>query len=156
MEYTCKKFPFLEKEVSICDSQIDSIICSEDSVCFSFFSGFTMLFSGRAIRSTIGSISLHQCCADDFTCYIYRRKPTPFGARLLGKPITLQQLSDLLDNGKKKIEIFAELYDFNHLYWRGVLLPHKKYGLSDTITIEINGNFDVVYFCKIEDGLREP
>ena len=147
MKYTSKKFPHSPKGLSICDAHIDAISCSENMVRFIFFEGFSVITGDTVKKTSKGYIELLNCNADEFSCHIIQRKSTPAGAELRGKPISLTELAELLDSGKK-IEVFLELYDFNYLYWRGVLLPHKRKGLSDNIVIQIGGCFSVTYFWE--------
>ena len=148
MERTYKKFPLFPKEVSICDSRINSIICSDNAIRFVFPKGFTIISDGKSEKSSTGSIELLECDADEFICHIFKREASPFGARLYGEPVSLRELSELLNDEGNEIEVFLELYDFNYLYWRGVLLPYKEHGLSDNVVIEFNGQIQANYLWK--------
>jgi len=149
MKLTYNKFPEnFHKCVSICDSQIDRIVCTKNTVKFVFSNGFFKMEDGQLIPTKTGHLELSNCNADEFSCYIIKRKATKCGTKLSGSYISLDKLGNLLLKRAKKIEIFLELYDFNSLYWRGVLLPYKKYGLSDYVVIETNGYFQATYFWE--------
>ena len=148
MEYVYKNLPYIPKKVSICDAQIDTIICSDNSVRFVFTKGFSVIFDGKSEKCSYGYIELSDCEADEFECYIIHRDPSPVGAQINGEPISLAELSNMLEQEDSKVEIFLELYDFNFLYWRGVLLPHKAQGLSDHVIIEASGRFAMTYWWE--------
>ena len=92
--------------------------------------------------------AISDCESDEFDCYIIHREPSPAGARLNGNPISLVELASMLEPEENMVEIFLELYDFNYLYWRGVLLPHKEQGLSDNVVIEASGCFPMTYWWE--------
>lgn len=148
MKYLQKKFPHSPKIVSICDAQIDAIICSDNSIRFVFPRGFSVISGDKVEVSSYGYIELSDCDADEFNCHIVQRKFTPSGARLNGEPISLIGLANILKQKERKIEILLELYDFNYLYWRGVLLPHKEQGLSDNVVIEASGCFPMAFYWE--------
>ena len=148
MKYVYEKFPCAPKKFCICDAQIDAINCLNSTIRFSFSSGFSVISRDRVVASSRGYIELLDCDADEFNCHIIHRESTPSGARLYGEPVSLIELASILDSEDKKIEIFLELYDFNYLYWRGVLLPHKAKGLSDNVVIETSGCFPMTYFWE--------
>lgn len=148
MKYVYEKFPHSPKKVSICDAQIDAIICSDSSVRFVFSKGFSVISDGKSEICSYGYIELSDCEADEFDCYIIHREPSPAGARLNGEPISLVELASMLEPEESMVEIFLELYDFNYLYWRGVLLPHKEQGLSDNVVIEASGCFPMTYWWE--------
>ena len=54
----------------------------------------------------------------------------------------------MLEPEESMVEIFLELYDYNYLYWRGVLLPHKEQGLSDNVVVEASGCFPMTYWWE--------
>lgn len=159
MKYLYEKFPHSPKKISICDAQIDTIICSDNSIRFVFPRGFSVISGDKVKISSCGYIELSDCDADEFICYIFRRESTPAGARLNGEPISLIELANILEFEERKIEIFLELYDCNYLYWRGVLLPYKEQGLSDNVVIETSGCFPMTYLWEedssTEDGSEE-
>ncbi len=148
MKYVYEKFPHSPKKVSICDAQIDAIICSDSSVRFVFSKGFSVIADGKTEICSYGYIELSDCEADEFDCYIIHRESSPAGARLNGEPISLVELASMLEPEESLVEIFLELYDFNYLYWRGVLLPHKEQGLSDNVVIEASGCFPMTYWWE--------
>lgn len=148
MKYTCAKFSHSTKQISICDSQIDAIICSDNNVRFVFSKGFFVCSGDTHTMCSCGFVELSNCDADEFDCHIVHREPTPVGARLVGTPISLIELASILEHEERRIEVFLELYDFNYLYWRGTLLPHSAQGLSDNVVIEISGCFPMSFGWK--------
>lgn len=148
MKYVYEKFPHSPKKVSICDAQIDAIICSDSSVRFVFSKGFSVISGGKTEICSHGYIELSDCEADEFDCYIIHRESSSAGARLNGEPISLVELASMLEPEESMVEIFLELYDFNYFYWRGVLLPHKEQGLSDNVVIEASGCFPMTYWWE--------
>lgn len=148
MKRLYEKLPRSLKKISICDAQIDSIICSDNSIRFIFSRGFSVISGDKVDISSCGHLELSDCDPNEFICHIFRRESVPAGARLMGEPISLFDLANILEFAERKIQIFLELYDFNYLYWRGVLLPHKEQGLSDNVVIEASGNFPMTYFWE--------
>lgn len=148
MMYSYEKFPCSPKKISICDAQIDKINCSHNTIRFLFPKGFSVISCDRVDVCSRGYIELLDCDADEFNCHIIHRESTPSGARLFGEPVSLIELASILDSEDRKIEIFLELYDFNYLYWRGVLLPYKTQGLSDNVVIETSGCFPMTYYWE--------
>lgn len=148
MKYVYEKFPHSPKKVSICDAQINAIICSDSSVRFVFSKGFSVISDGKSEICSYGYIELSGCEADGFDCYIIHREPSPTGARINGEPVSLVELASMLEPEESMVEIFLELYDFNYLYWRGVLLPHKEQGLSDNVVVEASGCFPMTYWWE--------
>lgn len=148
MKYTYDNFPYSPKRFSICDAQIDEIICTDNTIRFVFTKGFSVIVNDNAELTSTGYVELSDCSADEINCHVIRREPTPVGARLYGEPISLTELSNILNLEGRKIEIYLELYDFNYLYWRGVLLPYKTDSLSDNIVIETSGCFPLSYFWE--------
>jgi len=133
------------RRISICDAQINTIVCTENVVQFHFFEGFWLIDNNQVSPTKAGYIELVDCNADEFNCHLIRRKATPKGAKLYGLPLSLNELNNLLTQKNRKIEINMELYDFNSLHWRGTLLPYKKRGLSDYVIIETTGCFPITY-----------
>ena len=148
MKLIYKNFPSIKKKVSICDAQINEIICFENSVRFVLSDGFSVISCDEEERCSRGYVELGNCDPDEFSCYVVRREATSSGARLYGEPLSLIELSNILKFEKRKIEVYLELYDFNYLYWRGVLLPYKEEGLSDNVVVETNGVFPMTYFWE--------
>lgn len=148
MQYTCPEFPYVSKKISICDARIDDIQCSDNVVRFVFSEGFYVVSGGTIGKSVRGCVELSDCGAEEFTCYIIRRESTPRGAKLYGEEISLSDLANMLAVEKRKIEVFLELYDYEYLYWRGVLLPYNNEGLSDHIILETSGRFPVTYYWE--------
>lgn len=142
------KFPYLEKRFSICDAQITAIACEKSVVRFIFDKGFFVTEDGKSNLASTGYIEFCNCDSEEFSCHIMQRKATQYGATLYGQPISLNELANLLEKENHKVEVFLELYDYNYLYWRGVLLPYKDDNLSDNIVIEIAGSFPVSYFWE--------
>lgn len=134
--------------VSIHDKQLSNILCYENSVRFIFNDGFDLIENGQITRIGKGYIELKGCNSDDFSCHVIKRKTTKKGSKLFGKPITLEELSGILSDKRKTIEIYVELYDTNRFYWRGELHPYKKlFGkeLSPLVTIETMDFYPMVY-----------
>lgn len=139
---------YFSKKISICDCQVDAIECFDTTIRFVFSKGFSVISHDKVVKSASGYIELSGCDSDEFNCYIVHRTPSPSGAQLYGEPISLIELANILSSEDRKVEIFLELYDFNYLYWRGVLLPHKEQGLSDNVVIETSGSFRMTYFWE--------
>lgn len=134
-----------DRWISIHDKKITQIVCDEDSVEFQFKDGFNLI-EGNSIHSTkTGCIKLSGCDFNDFSCCIIRRKSSRKGAKLYGRPISLEELGELLSKKGKSVEVFLELYDSNFLYWRGALCPYNKRGLSDWVVIETMDFFPMTY-----------
>lgn len=147
MQYSYIHFPCAEKKFSLCDCTIDKIICNEDSIKFVFSKGFFAVEAGGVASCSSGYVELNNCNPNELSCYIINRKPTQKGAQLLGIPLSIVDLADLLATNERGIEIYLELYDFNYLHWRGVLLPHNSNKLSDNVLIETCGSFPITFSC---------
>ena len=145
MTRNIKHYPYLKKSVSLCDVHIDEIICMENAVRFVFNSGFFLVEDNKSIQTKTGYVEFGECNTDEFICHIVKRIPTQSGAQLFGTPVSIFELSRLLSEGHKKIELFLELYDSEFMYWRGTLLPHKQCGLSDNVVIESSGCYPITY-----------
>lgn len=148
MNYTYNKFPHTPKRFCICDAKIDLIACQEKTVRFVFSKGFHLVSCDNIQLASTGSIEISNCAANDFSCHVVHRETTPFGAKLFSEPIPLHELARIVNESGRQIEIFLELYDFNCLHWRGVLLPYNMQGLSDHVVIEICGCFPMTYFWE--------
>lgn len=138
-------FPHVDKKISICDSQISRITINDKSVQFYFEDGFCLIKDNQVVRTKVGTVTLHECDPEEFSCTIFKLQATENGAKSLGHPVSLNKLSDYLLQESKRIEVILELYDFNHLYWRGTFIPYKEDGLSDRVLIEICGDYLVTY-----------
>lgn len=146
MRQTYNQYPsHNDKRFCICDSQIDSIILENNTVRFLFSNGYYGFDHGQITPTSPGYIEFADCDPSEFTCYIIERSPSEMGAKMVGYPISLENLVYLLTEEERKVEIFLEMYDFNYLHWRGVLLPYRDQGLSDIITIEISGCYPMSY-----------
>lgn len=132
---------------SICDMRIDEILYSDNSVRFCFYNGLQRFENDELIRTKTAFIEFGGCNADDFTCHVFKQSATKKGAELYGVPFSLEEIGNMLATNERKIEVYLELYDFNFVYWRGVLLPCNSNGLSDRIDIEISGQVSVTIFC---------
>ena len=148
MKYELTEFLKTPKKVDLCDAKIDSIVCSEGTVRFTFSQGFSVITNNEEEAVSSGYVELSDCDAENFTCYIIHRESTRFGARLSGEPLPLTELAKIVNQQGREIEVFLELYDFNYLYWRGTLLPNKEDGLSDHVVIEAGGNFTLTYYWE--------
>ena len=146
MQFLYKHFPAdSERSVSICDALIYKVSCEDEKVSFFFRNGFCIDEEKHWINADQGCLEFLCCNADEFSCHVIKRTPSKEGDLLQGKPISLCELGNLLDNENRQIEIFLELYDVNNMYWRGVLLPYNPTGLSDRIDIELSGQFAMRY-----------
>ena len=146
MKYAYHRFPsFMERNVSICDSQIYRIESAGNCVRFWFFNGGFISADGQTIARKDGYVELPNCDSDDFTCVLFKRKISDQGGLLAGMPISLAELNKLLQEQRLKLEIYLELYDFNYLYWRGALLPNATEGLSDRVDIEVGGHYSIEF-----------
>lgn len=148
MQHTVTRLSHQISKVSICDACIGSIQHLENAIRFIFPEGFFIVSDDEVIKSSFGYIELSDCTANDVFCYFFRRSPSPQGAILQGDPLSTVELAELLERKDHILEIFMELYDFNCLHWRGVLLPCTTEGLSDHVTIEAYGEFLVTYFWE--------
>lgn len=140
-----------DRWISIHDMHLSKISCLENSVVFCFEDGFNLIENTQLFRKSKGYIELFGCNYSDFSCSIFERRITKKGTKLYGRPISLEELNRILVSEKKCVEIFLELYDFNHLYWRGELLPHKtisKKNLAPLITIEAMEFFPMMYLWE--------
>lgn len=144
MKLAYKNFPHLRKDFCICDAHMDAISFSTGSIRFVFSKGLSKVTCDEVETEGKGYIELMDCDAEEFSCYFVQREPTSAGAQIYGKPISLVELANMLSSEESKIEIFLELYDFNYLHWRGVLLPHKNGNLSNHIIIETSGRFTMI------------
>ena len=140
---------FCELSISLHDRQITRISCNSQSTVFHFNKGFTLIHNNDALTTNAGYIELHGYDCNEFSCHIIKRYPTRKGARLQGLPITLKELDQLLVKKKQYIELYLELYDDNHFYWRGELLPHKRpfsrRQLAPIVVIETMGFPKMIY-----------
>ena len=137
-----------EKSFSICDAQIDRITYGSNTVRFFFANGFQRVENNELIRTKNAYIELGNCAVDNFSCVVFKRTATEKGAELYGQPLSLEEIGIMLSDDERKIEIYLELYDFNCIYWRGVLLPYNPVGLSDRIDIEISGQVSITYYWE--------
>lgn len=144
MQYTYHEYPsFREHRFSIYDMCVDRIACGEDTVEFCFPDGFYLIENGQLVRTGRSSITLH-CNEDEFFCHVIHRTATPAGVEYHGIPLSLTELSHLLEAGRK-IELYQELFGYECLYWRGALLPYNQEGLTDQVEMELCGNFAMTY-----------
>lgn len=125
-----------DKNYSICDARIDEIIITDGTVRFVFSHGFYVIQNESVIKAEYGYIELADCEPEDFFCKRIKRMKTRMGPVEIALPVSLEALSKMLKKGDKSIEVTLELYDFNYLYWRGALVPHKKGSLSFHFEIE--------------------
>ena len=134
--------------ISLHDMQLTKVIFQKNSVVFFFENGFNIIEDDNVYRKTRGNINLLNCDSSDFTCSIIERRKTKQGVKLKGRPITLEGLNKMLVGEKKHVELFLELYDFNHLYWRGEMHPYKQIlnrRLAPLVIIEAMDFFPMVY-----------
>lgn len=137
-----------EPWISIHDMHISQIICREKSVVFYFENGFDLIDNGQLIHKSKGRIELLGCNSSDLSCNIIKRRATRNGEKLYGRSASLEEINQMISKGKKIVEIFLELYDFNHFYWRGELLPYNrisKHLLAPIVTFETMGFFPMIY-----------
>ncbi len=145
--------PSLENSVvSLHDKVITEIVCKETHVDFHFAKGFDVIDGATVVPTKIGYVRFEQCDSEDFDCYIIKRWPTSKGLKLRGRQISLKKLSFLLKEKKASIEVYLELYDFNHTYFRGELLPTKSTAfrrLAPLVIIETMDFFPMTYTWEI-------
>lgn len=136
-----------DRWVSLHDARLTQIVYCENAVVFCFEEGFSLIENGQCYKANKGIVELSECNFSDFSCMLFKRRTTKKGAKLYGKPISLEELNKKLVSEKKYMELFIELYDFNHSYWRGELLPHKCIfkRLAPLITIEAMDFFPMTY-----------
>ena len=120
---------------SLCDCIIDQIIVEPDAVTFMLPEGFFLVGVEGMERSGPGQVRLLGSGASDIRCWIVRRQASRRGARLFGEPVSLEELSSLLKEEKKTIELYSEMYEDYGLLWRGALFPCDD-RLSTHIAIE--------------------
>lgn len=149
MEQLVKEMPSNSgRWISLHDKNITSIVCNENSVQF-YFDEFTLVDGDNVTYTKGGYIELSDCNADEFSCYIIRRKTSPKGAKSYGKPIFLKELADMISEKDKSIELFLELYECNYFHWRGEFFPYdKKHRLSDLVIIETMDFFPMTYYWE--------
>ena len=140
-----------DRYISIGDMHITSIVCKENSVEFHFKDGFTLVDGNNVTETKRGYIELSGCDADEFSCYIIKRKASPKGAKSRGEPISLIELSDLLSKTGKSVEVYLELYNHSFLHWRGEFFPYRRrhhHRLSDRVVIETMDFFPMTYYWE--------
>ena len=140
-----------DKWISIHDMHLSQIKCKSSSVIFCFKDGFNLIENGRLLKTGSGCIELIGCNSSDFSCNVIKRIVSKQGTRLYGRPISLEKLNKMLVSKKNHVEVFLELYDYNHLYWRGEISPFKrlfKRQLAPIITIEAMNFFPMIYLWK--------
>lgn len=129
-----------QKWVSLHDMKITRIIIEKNSVVFFFDEGFDYIKEGVLIHTKKAAVKFDHCNSFDFSCNLVRRRISPKGSLLHGQSLSLEKLNRILLKKRKHVELFLELYDINHVYWRGELLPGPKSGfkrLAPVVTIEL-------------------
>ena len=128
---------------SLCDCFIEKISVNSDSIVFVFSEGFIVI-NGTYIRhSHAGQVRMLGLEPDDLSCWIMKRHSTKRGAKLCGKPISIEKLSQYLDRKKLKIELFAEMYEAYRLHWRGAFYPSEHRRLNTHVVIETISDSDI-------------
>lgn len=135
-----------EKKYSICDARIDEILITDCAVRFVFSQGFYVIQNEEITKVGYGYLELTDCEPEDFFCKNIKRMKTRRGPVEIALPISLEALSKMLGKGDKSIEITLELYDFNYLYWRGTLFPHKKGCVSNHFEIETGETYPMTVY----------
>ena len=145
-----------ERWISLHDKKLSRIElthrgATDNSVVFCFDGGFDLIENGKIRTVPEGRIELIGCAPGELRLYIFRRRCTKKGAVLRGTPVSVEKLGKMLD-GKKTAEIFLELYDANHLYWRAELLPHRSLfkRLAPELTVETMDFFPMLYSWGIQ------
>ena len=151
MKQLIRELPLINgRWISIHDMHLSRITFDKNSTVFYFDEGFDYIENDQVIRTKRGYIELLECQPSDFFCYYIERKPTKTGLKIKGKSISVEKISKMIAEDRV-IEVFLELYDFNHFYWRGELLPYKKTffrRLSPVIVIESMDFYTMRYFWE--------
>ena len=149
MKYSYPSFPpYSERNFSISDSYIGRIDIENDCVRFCFPNGFFCVDHGKIRKTNSSYIEIDDCDADEFNCYYFNREKSENGAILYGQPISLSELGLMLIKTGSKLEVYLELYDFDFLHWRCILVPYQPDGLSSRIDIEISGHYPFAYYWE--------
>lgn len=68
--------------VSTHDKCVTEVNCGEDYVEFHFAGGFDVVKNGEAESTGAACVRFDGCTADDFDCFIMRKRPSPKGWRI--------------------------------------------------------------------------
>ena len=157
MQITYEMFPpHTEKTLFTHDARIRRIICNDNSVTFHFSNGFYYVKENHTYSTRDSRIILHDCDLSDFFCRLVHQRATEGGTVENAVPITLAEINDILVHQSMEIELSLELLDIDCLYWRGYLIPCRKTGLCDMITIEFHKSSPITYLWDDELTTRYP
>lgn len=143
MRYTFNGESVNSTIIDICDSVIESITVQDRCIYVLFESGFSVIRQNAQCQYQKGYLEIFDCAPEDFKCYLFKREASSDGAQLFGKPLSLVDLSEMLESEGRKIELYLVLSNNNTIQLRGVLLPYNRFGLSDTIVIELQTDSDL-------------
>lgn len=130
---------------NLCDCLIERISVMPDSVVFHFCEGFSVV-EGMCVRHVhSGQVQMLGVKPDEISCWIIKRTATKRGAKLCGKPISIEELSQLMERKKLQIELFAEMYEAYRLHWRGTFHPSGHRKLSTHVVIETISEIKLEY-----------
>lgn len=140
--------PVENRNVSIHDKLLSEIVCGPDYVKFVFKDGFDILEEDGEKSVPTGHIVFESSNSSSFSCYIVKRKPSPTGEKFCGREISLQKLNYMLKKGDYSIQVYTELYDYNHIFWCGELCPMRRTlfrRLPTVVAIDAMDFFPMVY-----------
>ena len=134
--------------VSLHDVRITKIKCENNHVIFFFKNGFDLIDNGELIKTKKGAVVMGDCDDSNFSCEIIRGIKTRKGLISIASPITLGELGKMLSKWKA-LEIYVELYDSNHFYWKADIYSYSKIGLiSSEVTIQSMDALPITYYWE--------
>ena len=146
-QFVKKKILYDETFVSLHDARFNHVYYHEGSVFFEFSDGFSVIEKGVLSKVTYGRVEFAGVNFEDLFCHIFKRKKSKKGSRLIGNPITPEELDKYLSKNGWKVELVLELYDSNHIHWRGIIVPSKmsRKHLSTLVTIDLMDCCPIIY-----------
>jgi len=139
-------YPEVHKNFCLCDTEIDRIVCNDESVRFVFSNGLSIIENEQMKLTRFGYVEFCHGSQAEFNCHIIKREASPKGSVLYGYSLSLAELADMLENAGHRIELFQEFYNYNSMLWEGVLLPYNADGLSDYVVIETSNCYPMICF----------
>ncbi len=130
--------------VSTHDKCVTEVNCGEDYVEFHFAGGFDVVKNGEAESTGAACVRFDGCTADDFDCFIMRKRPSPKGWCIKGRSAALPQLGAMLEKERSSVELYEEMISQGGVYWHGELYKPNR-GLGKDVTIKLIGQYSVTY-----------
>ena len=142
-------------EAILSDSQISGITFTESGIVFQFQNGIVAEELAEAttdqheyFRTREAAILINDCNFDDLRCRINTRFRLFGHVFYIGRDLEPKQLFKLLK--KQQLEVIDELYSYNSLFWRCVILPYKKGRSYSGLEISIDNVDEITYLWNDE------